>query len=263
MINHARTLLLNRDGDKRPDPMYFLEEYVDPEFKALALPSFLAAYSQALIDPASDNAYANYKLRQYMYILHTTEFSSYVFNLDPRVTYLTNRSIVQNQNDASYQAMNVLADNISLYFIGEAAAVSSGTKLFRSWEAEILTPLVVRTTSLQDGSVVDTVVTVDASMSSEVRLAGQNNFSFRIAASPLPVGAKWIIQAFARPEGDLTDMVAQLNMLTSGSGSFLFPNVEPFKTFGELWNKHNQLPYRLSGLLLAYVYQVEKVRLNA
>lgn len=262
MINHVRTLILNKDGDKRPDPSFFLEEYIDPAFRSIKTPVFLQRLNSILVGDNSDAAFANYRLWQYMKLLHSTEFVAYVLNLDPRVTYLEDRSVVPQQNSSSFTP-NPTAAGVQLYFIGEVATASPAVKLYRSWELEVLAPLYLRSSSLQSSAFKDTVVTLANGMSSEILMAGQNSFGVRIVSDPLPVGGKWLIEAFAFPEGDITDLIAPLTSLLHGIGQDLFPNVEPFKTFGELWNKHDILAYRFSGLLLAYAYQIEKVRLNA
>lgn len=253
---------MNRDGNKRPDPSFFLEEYIDPAFRSIKLPSFLQRLNSILVGDNSDTAFANYRLWQYMKLLHSTEFSAYVYELDPRVTYLEDRSVVPQQNSSSFTP-NAAATGVQLYFIGEIATASPAVKLYRSWELEVLAPLYVRSTSLQNTVFKDTVVTMANNMSSEIFMAGQGNFGVRVVSDPLPFGGKWLIEAFAFPSGDLTDLVAPLTSLLHGIEHDLFPNVEPYKTFSELWNKHNIFAYRLSGLLLAYAYQIEKVRLNA
>jgi hypothetical protein len=43
-----------------------------------------------------------------------------------------------------------------------------------------------------------------------------------------------------------------------GAGS-----VEPYATLRELWEKHNYFHYRMSGLLLAFIYRAEEVRTSA
>lgn len=262
MINHARTLLLNRPGNNRPDPLYFLEEFVDSAFIPAKLSGVLKQLADILVDPDSDNAFANFRLWQYMKILHSTEFAAYVTNLDPRITYLTDRSVASSQEATSFTAANPQASGVQLYFSGQVEPSSPAPRLFRSWEIEIITPLFVRSTSLQEFSVRDTTVTVSGGLSSEIPMAGQNDFFARIVSDPLPIGAKWLVETFARPSGDLTDLLAPLEDVVSSNGVFLFTRQEPFKTFGDLWKKHNILAYRMSGLLLAHIYQVEKVRTN-
>ena len=122
MINQGRTLLLNRDGFNRPLPTYFLEEYVDPLFKALSIPAELQSVYEVLVGTLADNAYANFRMRQYMLILHSTEFAEYVTALDPRVTYLEDRTAVDTLFSSSAAALNNLATPIPVSFSGQPRA---------------------------------------------------------------------------------------------------------------------------------------------
>jgi len=42
----------------------------------------------------------------------------------------------------------------------------------------------------------------------------------------------------------------------------LFSAQEPYKTFKELWEKHFQIHYKLTGILLAWIYRAEEARLH-
>lgn len=86
MINHARTLLLNqaRRRTHYSDAGY---EFVPPEFKPVELPPTLALVRQLLFGSAPDNYFLNYRCRELLSYIHTTDLSEYVYKFDPRVTY--------------------------------------------------------------------------------------------------------------------------------------------------------------------------------
>jgi hypothetical protein len=79
VINHCRTLLLNRDGRG-----YVVgvpgEEYTPPEFRAVALPRALQRVWQCLFGTDPDRPYLHYRVRQYLALLpagrHATAFST-------------------------------------------------------------------------------------------------------------------------------------------------------------------------------------------
>ena len=87
MINHVRTLLLNRgrDGTPRTSPG---EEYVPPTFAPRALTTPLRTAFTTLYGGDPDRLMLNYRLRQLTALLHSTELEEYVLAKDPRVTYL-------------------------------------------------------------------------------------------------------------------------------------------------------------------------------
>ena len=85
MVNHVRTLLLNADGALGSDDPG--EQYTPPAFKPLVLPTYLQTARRCLFGAAPDRAYMNYRLAQYMSLLHATELKQYVLAMDERVTY--------------------------------------------------------------------------------------------------------------------------------------------------------------------------------
>ena len=261
MINHGRTLLLNRDGSTRPDSLYYLEEYVDPAFRAVQLPAYLQEFYEILIGSGSDNAFANYRLRQYMLLLHSTEFQAYVYALDPRITYLTDRTVAADQDDVVCKPINALADSITFYFTGKPAINPSAIKMYSSWLVEAVTPTLVRVTD-QKGNTSDTLVTFSGGSTNQIAVPGQPDFWFKIASPSLSAGAEWLIETFTSPPGDLTDLMDSLTSYINRNGYQLFPNVEPFTTFSQLWNKYDVFAYRMSGLLLAYIYQIKNGAFN-
>lgn len=261
MINHCRTLLLNRDGNKRPAPTYYLEELVPAEFRAVSLPGWLKALHDTLVSPECDNAFANFRMWQYMKLLHSTKFKAYVYALDSRVTYDYDHGPTIVKESAIYTPLNIEAQGVPLYFFGEPAQSAQTSRLFRSWEVEALSASVVRSTSLQGGPPVDTDVTFDAGLSSPILMVGQNGFAVRIGADPLPIPAKWLVETFVKPDADLTELLDPLTLYVHAHPE-LFPKRAPFDTFGQLWNKEFALAYRMSGLLLAFAYHTEGVRAN-
>jgi len=259
MINEARTLLLNRDGNARPPATYFLEEYVDPDYRALTLPLCLKSSYSALIGTA-DDAYANFRLWQYMKILHSTEFAAYVLALDPRVTYLHDRSIVSTTFTTTYEPLTPSAAGAELFFAGSVTPSAGAPKLSHTWLLEAGGALLLRVTDVATGKFADEVLTFTSGLSSLVPLVGEDNFFLRITGTSLPAGAKWLVNAFSAPVGDLSELESRLKQVPITEA--FFPQREPFLTFKKLWNSHPFLQYRLSGFLLAHIYGVEGVRLN-
>jgi hypothetical protein len=260
VINHARTLLLNRDGASRPAPDFFLEEYVDPEYVALQLPAFLAAFHSVLIGGADDAA-ANYRLWQCARILHTTEFAEYVTALDTRVTYLHGRSIVNESFGARAEALDSGAQALEVFFAGEAET-GSPQALYHEWLLE-LTGSLLRSTDVRGGFMREDTVSLVDELTELVPLAGQASLQVRLRGSALPASASWRIVSLAPPQGDLSDLLDPLGDVVERYSAEFFSTKEPYRTFKELWDKHVYIQYRLSGLLLAYVYRAEEVRAHA
>jgi hypothetical protein len=85
VINHVRTLLLNRDGEgNSPGPG---EEYTPPAYREVELPPELQKVRDVLFGASPDRRMLLYRLRQFMALLHSTPLSPFVTMDDPRITY--------------------------------------------------------------------------------------------------------------------------------------------------------------------------------
>jgi hypothetical protein len=256
VINHARTLLLNRSGNGRPAPDFFLEELVEDSFSAVALPPFLRIVYDTLIG-SSDNALANYRLRQYMKILHSTEFAEYVLALDPRITYLNEKNILSELFGPSYVNLN---GSTTLYLSGR---VKSEQRLEHDWVVEVIDNTTVKSIYLQENRSSSVIVGSSSGLSDLIPMTGQPEFQARIGSDvPLTAGTKWHVKFFLQPSEDLADALARMEKLSEVTLAALFPRRDPFNTFRDLWKKHFMLQYRMSGLLLAYAYHAEEARVR-
>src|SRR5690606_37703460 len=83
MINHVRTLLLGLPGAASPGYQTAGEEFVDPTFQPVALPTYLAAVRRTLFGVDPDRLMLNYRLKQLLEVIHATELAEYVTFLDP------------------------------------------------------------------------------------------------------------------------------------------------------------------------------------
>ena len=86
MINHARTLLLNKPRSRMHYSDYGYE-YVPASFRPVSLPSTLGTLRQILFGANPDNYFLNFRVNELMSYIHATELAEYVYRLDPRVTY--------------------------------------------------------------------------------------------------------------------------------------------------------------------------------
>ena len=83
MINHVRTLLLNQTGGS---PVRG-EQYVPPEFAEIPLSTQLMNVREQLFGTNPSRETLNYRLAQYLTLIHATELREFVTALDPRLTY--------------------------------------------------------------------------------------------------------------------------------------------------------------------------------
>ena len=259
MINHARTLLLNRDGSKRPTPAFFGEEYVPSTFGPVDLPAGLLTARTALLGGNPDDAGLNYMLWQYCRILHSTEFEDYVYNLDTRVTYLHTKSLVD-------YAFGPAVDNNedALQFTGLPALGGSDGRLQESWKIEQLTQISYRLTNMHTGQVTTEAVSVTDGVTGFMPIPGHSSYQVRVFVGAVDTGT-WYVTYTAKPLETLdpTARAGQLNSTGTAVRVELFPAREPFTTFLKLWEKESRFAYKMSGALLALVYRTEELRLGS
>jgi hypothetical protein len=272
MINHARTLLLNKDGNKRPGTDFYLEEFVDPTFRVLSYSQELTELRTVLVGRSPDDGYLNFRLRQYMTLLDSTEFVTYVEALDPRITYTGQSPDVQRTynkatalqaepTSSSSSSSSPSSGSGDILFVGDIVTLPS--VVYYKWRIDVIAPFVVRTTFNRTQQYVDTVVTISDGITSPIAMAGQPSFNVRIRENvSLRPGDAWNIESFVAPTDDMAGVVTQLNETNPQYLGYVFPSTEPYKTFKDLWKKQEILSYQLSGLLLAWIYRAEEERLH-
>ncbi|HSN70705.1 MAG TPA: hypothetical protein VLT59_04315 [Steroidobacteraceae bacterium] len=256
MINHARTLLLNRNGATRPPADFFGEEVVPKSYAAVQLPSQLMTIRRALFGGDPDDAGLNYMVWQYMRVLHSTEFVEYVLALGTRITYLHDRSLL----DYPYGATVVNNPN-ALQFVGTPDLGGTSGRLMTSWTIERLAPAVFSIKNLYTGKQLTQNPGYAGGVTDFMPMTGHQDFKVRVFDA-YAAASQWTVEYLAKPniEMDITSRAAQLNNIGAEADAALFPNTEPYKTFRQLWEQHIHLPYKLSGALLSLIYQTEELR---
>jgi hypothetical protein len=257
MINHARTLLMNRPGDHGYSWDFPGEEFIDPTFIPKQLPVWLKNGWQVLFGTAPDRIYLNYRLRQVMTMLHSTELVEYVEALDPRITYWPLRD-----NEPFDQIFRVTIDQasgpITSIFTGGSHEVDDGAgQSERQWLVEVLDSQLVAVTQHMPRIVTETVLyTVTDGLSSPITLGSSNlNIRFRETAA----GVSWIVHSRARPRADITTRLLTLESTIGGEGidKLFAATSEPYRTFRNLWEDNNGFGYRSGALLLGIIYYMD------
>ena len=259
MINHARTLLLNRKPDNVAYGGLPGDEYMPVDFAPLKkLPTYLKSIRAMLLGSDPDRLFGNYRAQQYLSLLHATELVEFVTDLDPRITYdLGSREFF---DDSMFTAT---VSHPSLQVLGDFGSPDGSGRSRHEWDVNILTGSTVeiaRQTKPQQHSVQD--YTFTDGMSNQLPLVG-STAKFRIKQSTTTT---WAVSGYARPSADLGSIMAEIESVGERYMNDLFGvgtavgGAEPFKTFRNLWADHPELPYRLGGVLLAVIYRLEGLR---
>lgn len=260
MINHARNLLLNIPyvEFKAHVP---LEEIIDPAYKVRTLPTHLANVRRALFGETPDRYMLNYRTRQLLSIVHSTELSEFLTDLDSRITYTLT-------DDTYFLDQSIFALNVDQYFgatnelalVGTAWAPDKRGQMMYTWDMTYLSgeTTVRNNTSLEESVTVPSFV---ERLSEPITLVG-SPLAVRHYDSP----AKWTISYLAKPERTVHDLELELSKLGPstltklfGIGSSLM-RTEPYKTLYSIWATHKQSVYRLAAAVVALIYQTEVIR---
>lgn len=248
MINHFRTLLLNRSA-----PSYLSrhgEEYIPEEFSRLEnLPSYIQGIRTVLFGPSSDWLFENYRVRQYMSVLHSTELEEFVTALDSRITY-------DPWNPEFFSGVfGPRINKHGLRLVGSLPPPDdSGQCIFR-WKITLTGPTTADVEQITPKYPVREVEYKTTPIAPGLWMQTDET-----------PGTNWTVEYFRRPERSLGEIVAALKSGTAQYWNDLFgvgsprAETEPFKTFRNLWLNHPELPYKLGGLLLALVYATEARR---
>lgn len=258
MVNEVRTLLLNVSGTPAFAATYPGEEFVPDDFVAINLPLPLRTVHQALFGYNPDRAMYNYRLRQYMTLLHSGKLASFVTDVDPRITYWPARdtSFFLPANFGT-QITKIGATDKDLYPQGGQPAVAFD-KLLLEWYVTVIDGSTVHVQQLRGGTTdTDLAYTISSGVSSILTLPG-TSLGFFFEAG---VGSAWLYRYLARPAFTITHILEDLDRHVVGSTfEYLFGGGEPYLTFKNIWQQRKDLPYRMGAILLAQAYKTRELR---
>lgn len=257
MLNQVRTLLLNQPNTPSYSTSYPAEELVPPAYGPVLLPSPLAAAWSILFGNNPDRLFLNYRLRQYMTLIHSTELAQYVYAKDPRVTYwpIRDASLFDNYNPTITQTDGGAPYTLHLQL--PTSGLFSMSTLYMSWQIKVTDASHV--TIVQQTAPTSTVIqtyTSSGELSNVISLGNTPiTFTFQTGGTPI-----WNVVAYARPLYGIPDVVNALASLALTQLNAIFGPTDPYFTFGQLWSGDQRLPYKLGGLLLSLAYQIDALR---
>lgn len=266
MINHARTLLMNVDGQVPGFIDLPGEEFLPSEYNQLDLPTFLANIRIFIFGSDPDRLMLNYRVRQLLALLHATELVEFLTDLDSRITYDIGASDLLFEG-VFRPTVRIIEGTDELFLIDDLGAPDGLGRTAHRWKIRTLTSSTVEVTR-QTKPIQDSIqeYTITSGLSSLIELVG-SNLKARFQEG---IGNEWIVEGNARPDAELGSIVSSIktsgvqNLLQLFNVGNVKGDTEPFKTFRNLWEDHKELAYQFGGLLLALIYQTEDVRiLNA
>lgn len=256
MINHSRTLLINRGRDGSP-PDFPGEEFIDPDYIRRKLPPHLLRLHQLLFGQTPDRLFLNYRARQLLLVLHSTELGEFVLRRDPRVTYLPFLST--DLFDAVFDAniRQFAGPDRAFYMTGEYTADEGRGLSQQRYRLDVLADNTLKITRQRPTQqITEITYSLVGGLSLPITLPG-SSLSVRFPAPA--VGTAWQIDVAGRPASDIGQLLARIETSLGDGGVlqiFPPPYVEPIRTFKRVWEEHNSFLYRISALLLAAIEQI-------
>jgi len=257
MINHARNLLMNvRDTNFNSNVV--LEEIIDPNYIPKTLPSYLSSVRRVLFGEQPDRYMLNYRTRQLLSLVHSSELEQFVVDLDPRITYTIDNDPIENPNIFDLYIDQYQGSRNDLGIIGEPWAPDKFGQMFYQWDIQY----VGGTTTVR---LMRPFIEVEYSPAFTANLSDPMALPrapIEVRHSNLP--AKWLVKYLLKPTKDLGDILVELESLGPellqlfGVGTQL-SRTEPMKTYYNLWKYHYALPYRLGAATMALVHQMNEL----
>ena len=255
MLNAVRTWLLNRNSSAGIETAQG-GEYA-PSFIAPPLDANLAAVHAALFGGVPDPLYANYRVRQYLTLLHAGDYEDHVLSYDPRVTYDPRPPLVPYAFGTTVAAV-AAGNGTYLMVLGQLQPDDARGKSLFQWLATLSSDTTTLTISSRDGYAqtrIQTLAYTDG-LSAGVPLPGSALMA--VVSTAATGGSQWLIDASARPLAGPLDAIAGVAALGHPATAALFGElpVEPYLTYKNLWFDHPEPAGRLTGVLLAFARRV-------
>lgn len=181
MINHGRNLLMNVDGQGYIPGMP-AEEYIPPTYKATTLPAWLQRVRQIVFGPNPDKLMLNFRTRQLLQLLHSTELSRYLTDFDSRITYKFENDVYDL--GVGITVDQLAGDDIEFRVLGSENQATGRPSLYREWTLEVLDDEQVEIRQLRPSGETTTVeYTTAGNQSSAISLPG-SSLTVQFQANP-------------------------------------------------------------------------------
>lgn len=256
MRDHAYNLLRLRTASSVSADLPAPRPPVD--FRPPTIGGGLAAVRAELFGSDPDAFYLEVRLRQYMTILHAGRFADHLTAYDPRITYLP--LLRTPPPTAGVRATPLGHDRVLTVFGSPTVDDATGTSRRSCRVVFAAGPHFSLVWSPIAGGGGPQTTLVDAADVGSVPLPES------ALAAAAPTGAEdgdaWRIDSWAPPSRGPADVLAGVEALGEGPLRALFgvEAGEPYATYRNLFRMHDQLPDRLSGVLLALIRRVDDAR---
>lgn len=256
MINHYRTLLLNRSREGRPAYGVYGEELIPAEYAPAQETTALQRVRATLLGTDGDALYENVRLAQYMTLLHAHQaFAEYVTGADSRITYVPGAWPFY---DVGQQiTVQGPTDPIGLTTYGLPLAEGVvGQCLFLLRVTTDIYPLITVTSKAGARWTKTLEVSVADGVSSRFDLLPGLSAQFMLAPGGWVIGSGWDITAVTARVPSLATVLANLKSRAGVEIAQLVERADD--TVKDLWLHGHGLTDQLAAGLVAYVLEMER-----
>ena len=260
MINHVRTLFLNRLSSGRPQLGEFGEEFISPDFLPVVYPRVVSGICTTLLGTDGDPLFQNFRLAQAMSILHGNEHTAeYTSSFDSRITYSPfDSGMLAYPYGNSSVKLNSTGMDVDIFGTAEANT-SVGRSTFL-WDIRTELGEYVTITSAWSGSERVVPIALTGGVSAPIGLDNGINFRVHVPTGSFTPGAKWQIASMVKPADGAPGLLALY--ISTGAGSSVVFSGAPESLYN-LWMRGTSSVDKLAGLWGAAAFQMDKEFKNA
>ena len=199
MINHARTLLVNRPPVRADyvDGGYDGYEYIAPNFKPVTLPSRLLTLRKMLFGSNPDGLFVGLRARELMSYIHQTELAEYVYALDSRVTYWPEMKEASAADKQLISIAQTYGSPRRVIPVGELSAIVSTGISYKSYSVVLGAENAETTSAFVRIKMLETPYTITSTLVTLPTIPiiplPQNNISIKIAETNVNLTASYLL----------------------------------------------------------------------
>jgi hypothetical protein len=257
MINHFRTLLLNRKRDFRPVYGDHGEEYIPEEFEQLELPADLVRIRNVLLGEYGDPLYENYRMAQYLTLIHThATLWQYIVEHDDRITYDINAWQFSRLKEAITVSPNSNTE-MELRVMGKPTADDEIGRISFSYIIGTSAGPSVDIHNVKDHLKHAEDISITDQVSTTFPIGNGMTGQLLIPAGSWAEDMVFHVMALVEPSYSLGDIY---NILDTRAAQYINPIMrEQDEILQDLWRNGHGITDTLGAALVGYVNEVHKV----
>jgi hypothetical protein len=268
MINHVRTLILNRRASSVSDAIGY--EYIEPTFNPVTLPAEFGRIHKVLVPGGLDNFGQHDVIGRLLQLAHHVDLEPYVLAMDPRITYQLDSDVIAKAADKTLtvkRSKSADCDMTLHYAFLDKLSADHLPPGVHKWQ---LTDGNVESITVkygdQDGELFD-IVPRNATRSVALDLVpGYLSVYFDLPTQVLTGHYNFEFELRVAVNYDLGDILERLvnTLARPGYDTQLFkpwgPYADQLNNLRDTWRNSPEAPLRLGAVVLSLALQMQHIR---